>query len=178
MRSLMAGGIGGLVVSLGLAACSSSGAPAGTQPGGDSGAGDASSMDAGGDVALDAPVEAANPADYLDRPMREQVSALESGLITSAGLTAAYLARIAMRDHGDGGVHAVIMTDPQATTLAAQLDGKRGKGAPLQGAVILVKDNIDTQGIATTAGSLAMAANVPAADAMPTSPMVVSVRYT
>src|SRR5215471_14619616 len=62
-------------------------------------------------------------------------------------------------------IHAVIVTDPQATTRAAALDGQKGQGALLQGAVILIKDNIDTQGIATTAGSLALAANVPTADA-------------
>src|SRR5262245_52878201 len=99
---------------------------------------------------------------YLDRTMREQVSAIESGATTGSSLTAGYLARIDARDHA---IHAVIVTDPQAAARAADLDGKRGHGALLQGAVILVKDNIDTQGMATTAGSLAMTANVPTADA-------------
>ncbi|HEX8796416.1 MAG TPA: amidase [Polyangiaceae bacterium] len=110
-------------------------------------------------------IEAGNPLDYLDRPLREQVAALETGVITSAGLTSGYLARIASRDKGDGGVHAVILADPQATAHAAALDAQRGKGALLQGADIFVKDNIDTKGMATTAGSLAMTANVPNDDA-------------
>ena len=108
---------------------------------------------------------AAGPAAYLDRPMREQVAALESGAVTSAGLTAGYLARIASHDQGDGGVHAVIVTDPQAIAHAGALDAERARKAPLQGASILVKDNVDTKGIATTAGSLALANNVPVHDA-------------
>lgn len=110
-------------------------------------------------------VEAGNPLDYLDKPLRVQVAALEQGVITSAGLTSGYLGRLSTRDQGDGGVHAVIVTDPQAMTHAAALDAERGKGALLQGAVIFVKDNIDTKGIATTAGSLALANNVPSDDA-------------
>ncbi len=98
-------------------------------------------------------------------PLRDQVSALEQGQVTSVALTSGYLARIAARDEVDGGVHAVIATDPQALSNAASLDAERGKGAPLQGAAIFVKDNIDTKGIATTAGSLAMAGNVPDDDA-------------
>ena len=116
-----------------------------------------------GDAGLD--VEAGNPLDYLDKPLREQVTALDKGIITSAGLTSGYLGRIATRDKGDGGVHAVIVTDPQVMAHASALDAERGKGALLQGAAIFVKDNIDTKGIATTAGSLAMANNVPMDDA-------------
>jgi amidase len=157
-RTLMLGGVGGLLASLALAACSSGSGSPGAPSGGDDSGVDAGAM-------VDGAAEAANPDDYLDRPLREQVTALESGQITSAGLTAAYLARIGARDPGDGGIHAILLTDPQAAAHATELDGKRGKMAPLQGAVILVKDNIDTQGIATTAGSLALAANVPPADA-------------
>ena len=57
------------------------------------------------------------------------------------------------------------IVDPQAGAHAASLDGQRGDGALLQGAVIVVKDNIDTAGLATTAGSLAIAMNEPANDA-------------
>jgi amidase len=117
--------------------------------------GPAQTPDASADASIDA-------SDYLDRSLRDQVSAIESGATTGSALAAGYLARIADRDRR---IHAVIVTDPQASTLAAALDGQKGQGALLQGAVILVKDNIDTQAIATTAGSLAMAANVPTADA-------------
>lgn len=104
------------------------------------------------------------PKDYLDRPLREQVAAIRAGRLTSAGLTRAYLARIEARDRGERGTHAVIALDPRALERAAALDRARGSGL-LRGATILVKDNIDTRGIATTAGSLALAHNIPAKDA-------------
>lgn len=156
------------LVLVAVAACGSNGAGSpgvsgdggGTR--GDTGApGDARApSDAGGEA--DA---GANPLDYLDKPLRDQVAAMENGTITSAGLVAGYLGRLATRDRGDGGVHAVILADPQAEAHAAALDAARGKGALLQGAAIFVKDNIDTKGMATTAGSLALAANVPGDDA-------------
>lgn len=103
-----------------------------------------------------------NPADYLDRPMTEQVTAIQDAKITSAGLTTAYADRVATRDPD---IHAVLLLNPDAAADATALDGSSAKSGKLFGVSILVKDNIDTQGIATTAGSLAMANNVPASDA-------------
>jgi amidase len=151
------------VALLALAGCSSGGSASPMDAGARRDTGTVS--DAAADARADARAEAASPEDYLDQPLRTQVTALDNGTITSAGLTAAYLARIGMRDPGDGGVHAIIVLDPKAATHAAALDAERGDGALLQGADILVKDNIDTDGIATTAGSLAMSNNVPPADA-------------
>ncbi len=98
----------------------------------------------------------------VEMSLADQVAAIEAGKLSSEQLVRAYLERI---DRLDPTVNAVLAVDPQALAKAAALDKARGKGALLQGAVILVKDNIDTQGIATTAGSLAMVNNVPAADA-------------
>lgn len=97
--------------------------------------------------------------------MRDQVAAIEAREISGADLARAYLQRIDARDPGASGIHAIVSLDPGALARAAELDTRRGHHAPLQGAVILVKDNIDTQGIATTAGSLALARNAPGADA-------------
>lgn len=140
----------GFCLALFVAGCSSSSNAANGAP---------SDAGADGDASI-----GEDPASYVDRPMRDQIAAIEGGKITSAGLTQAYLARIDARDRGDGGINSIIVLDPNAVAHATELDGKRGKGALLEGAVILVKDNIDTQGIATTAGSLALAANVPAKD--------------
>ena len=106
-----------------------------------------------------------DPAEYLDRPLREQVAVMETRQLSSAALTQGYLQRIESRDQGSSGIHAVLALDPSAADDAASLDEKRGGGSPLQGAVILIKDNIDTEGLATTAGSIALANNVPQADA-------------
>ena len=102
---------------------------------------------------------------WLDRPMVDQVRAMERGRISSEMLTAAYIARIAQRDEGPNGTNAILATNPRALEEARAMDAARGSNARLQGAVILVKDNIDTAGLATTAGSLAMVHNVPDADA-------------
>lgn len=121
---------------------------------------DASTTDAS-----DAGDEQYNPGDFLDKPLRDQVDATHSGKLSSAGLAQGYSARIDTKDHVDGGTHAVLVVDPAAMTNAAALDALHDTTALLYGASILVKDNIDTQGIVTTAGSLAMTSNVPPADA-------------
>ena len=109
----------------------------------------------GGHATPDADVSA-----WLDKPLRDQVAAIEGGQLTGADLEAGYRARVDARDPS---VHAIVIIDPQAGATASSLDGHHG-GA-LQGAVIVVKDNIDTQGLATTAGSLALATNEPVKDA-------------
>ncbi len=116
--------------------------------------------DGGGDDAPDGGVIADPPE--LDLSLREQVTLMEDRALTSADLTAAYLARI---DRRRLDLNAFILLAPDAEATAATLDDRRGNGALLQGAVIGVKDNIDTANVATTAGSLAMTQNVPSADA-------------
>lgn len=73
------------------------------------------------------------------------------------------LARVRARD---GVVHAVLALDPTALAQARQLDHARRRRGLLFGMPILLKDNIETAGpLPTTAGSLALAANVATHDA-------------
>jgi amidase len=61
-------------------------------------------------------------------------------------------------------VNAICTPNPAALTHAAQLDAERDDGAirgPLHGVPVLVKDNIDTADLPTTAGSLALADQPP-----------------
>src|SRR5580704_17133385 len=80
-----------------LVACSSGSSPAPATEGNDSGTTVDSGMvvvDSGSEAdaiakveaAAEAQAEAGNPLDYLDKPLRDQVTALEDGTITSAGL--------------------------------------------------------------------------------------------
>ncbi|MFT3694255.1 MAG: amidase [Kofleriaceae bacterium] len=77
---------------------------------------------------------------------------------TAVQLVDMYTQRIAALSQ----LNAVIEIDPDARTIAAQLDAEKTKRGPLHGMPILVKDNIDTAGkTRTTAGSLAFEAPAP-----------------
>ena len=86
---------------------------------------------------------------------------MKKGEITSAGITRAYLDRIAALDRGPSGLRSIIETNPDAEKIAASLDTERRAGrvrGPLHGLPILVKDNIETgDSMVTSAGSLALA---------------------
>jgi len=74
-----------------------------------------------------------------------------------------YQAQIAAMNHTGPKLNAVIATNPEAAREA--LDAAKIAG-PLAGKAILIKDNIEMAGpLATTAGSLALAANVTGRDA-------------
>ena len=87
---------------------------------------------------------------------------------TSVQLVDAYLARIAAYDASGPALNAMIRLNPQARADARRLDAERRAGTvrgPLHGIPIILKDNFDTEGLATTGGSLALAGNVPTTDA-------------
>lgn len=91
--------------------------------------------------------------------------AMAAGELSSDDLVRAYLARITALD---GRLNAVREVNPSAETDAAALDAERRAGqvrGPLHGIPVLVKNNIDVAGLATSAGSLALAGSVPDRDA-------------
>jgi amidase len=96
-------------------------------------------------------------------------SKLKSGTFTSEQLVRLYLNRIEEIDKKGPKLNSVIEVNPDALTIAKQLDEelKAGKtrGA-MHGIPVLIKDNIDTADkMQTTAGSLAMAGNIASNDA-------------
>lgn len=99
----------------------------------------------------------------------EQQAALTDGRATSEQLVQAYLDRIQRIDRAGPKLNAVLTLNPRALDDARRLDAERRAGkvrGPLHGVTILLKDNIETaDGTATTAGSLALAANVTGRDA-------------
>lgn len=71
------------------------------------------------------------------------------------------LARIASQDQH---WHAMLALNPQAQTIAAELDEHTPTG-PLFGKILAIKDNIDLAGMATSSGCKALAQAMPLGDA-------------
>lgn len=88
------------------------------------------------------------------------------GSLTSSALTRAYLRRI---DKVDPKIHSVLRTSPTALRQAAASDARHRRGeilGPLDGIPVLLKDNVNTRDMPTTAGSLALAGRPPKTDAV------------
>ncbi|WP_324676935.1 amidase family protein [Hymenobacter sp. GOD-10R] len=93
--------------------------------------------------------------------------ALKKGDCNCEQLVTAYLRRIEAYDQPTK-LNAIILTNPQALETARQLDAeyqKTKKLRPLHCIPLIVKDNYNTAGLQTTAGSLAMKGFVPTEDA-------------
>jgi amidase len=103
---------------------------------------------------------AASPDSLLEAGVREQGAAMAAGKISSQQLVRRYLARIAAVDKAGPQLNAVIELNPDALTIAADLDRERKAGklrGPLHGIPVLLKDNIATgDKMSTSAGSLAL----------------------
>ena len=88
----------------------------------------------------------------------ELQEAMDRGRISSVQLTAFYLARIAALDPE---INAVIFTSPTAVAEALFSDARRHahqRRGPMDGIPVLLKDNVDTRIMPTTAGSEALLA--------------------
>src|SRR2546429_2935851 len=93
---------------------------------------------------------------------------MASGKYTAHSLARKYLDRIDDIDKRGPAINAVIELNPDALSIATELDRERKAGrlrGPLHGIPILIKDNIDTHDrLTTTAGSLALAGSIPPQD--------------
>lgn len=92
---------------------------------------------------------------------------MASGKLTARGIAELYLKRI--EDIDKNGLNSVIEVNPDALSIADQLDKERAEGnirGPLHGIPVMIKDNIDTgDNMMTTAGSLALIGPPAARDA-------------
>ena len=94
--------------------------------------------------------------------------AIQTRLVTIGQLTEMYLARIAAYDDAGPGVNALLHVNASAEAHARQLDALKHPGiarSPLYGIPVLLKDNIDTADMPTTAGSVALRGSIPPDDA-------------
>jgi amidase len=104
----------------------------------------------------------------VEATVQQLQHALQTGLITSEQLVEMYLARIAAYDDVGPTLNALLHVNANATAEARQLDALRRPGrvqGPLYGIPVLLKDNIDTADMPTTAGSVALAGSIPPDDA-------------
>ena len=93
---------------------------------------------------------------------------MQAGRLTARQLIESYLDRIKRLDRQGPQLRSVIETNPDALSLAEELDRERkakGPRGPLHGIPVLLKDNIDTADrMSTTAGSLALEGSIAQAD--------------
>lgn len=111
------------------------------------------------------PQDALHTIDLTELTIDEIHQAYVEGEYNAEMLTEAYLNRIA---EFDGDINAITTINSEAISIARQLDNeyrKTGKMRPLHGIPIIVKDNINTQGLPTTAGALALRDFTPDEDA-------------
>lgn len=94
--------------------------------------------------------------DLMDATVAELLEAMEQGRLTSERLVQMYLDRIEAYDKPLG-LNSIISINPKAMEEAKEADQKRADGETLgrlHGIPVIVKDNLDVKGMATTCGDI------------------------
>lgn len=115
--------------------------------------------------AASAGAEAFNPIE-ADLPAVQ--AAFAAGKLTAEQLTRAYLDRIESLDRRGPVLNTLIAVNARAAEDAAALDAERaetGARGPLHGIPVIVRDNLDTLDLPTTAGSATLRGHEPLRDA-------------
>jgi amidase len=108
-----------------------------------------------------------NDFPYLEYDINRIQQGFSQGEFTIEELTQAYLDRIDKIDKDGPGLNSIIFVNPNALETARKLDAelKEGKSrGPLHGIPVVLKDNIDTYDMPTTAGSRALRNSYPPED--------------
>jgi amidase len=95
-------------------------------------------------------------------------AAMRAGTLTCHDLVAQYLRRIEAYDKNGPALNAIVVVNPDALRVADSLDARfrtSGLVGPLHCIPVIVKDNFETVGLPTTAGSLSMQGFVSTKDA-------------
>jgi amidase len=96
----------------------------------------------------------------------------ENGDLTTRQVVQAYLDRIEAIDQSGPSLNSIMTVNSNALDIADRLDQERRDGnvrGPLHGIPILLKDNINTADMPTTAGSLFLEGSIPPSDAFITN---------
>src|SRR4051812_4814814 len=104
----------------------------------------------------------------VEATVPDLLKAQQTNLVTSEQLVAMYLARIAAYDNAGPRLNAFLTVNPHALDEARALDAARHPGiarSPLYGIPVMLKDNVDTADMPTTAGSVALEGSIPPNDA-------------
>lgn len=110
----------------------------------------------------------AQPFVVEEATIGEVHAAFQARRLTCRGLVQKYLARITAYDKNGPALNSLILVNPNAEREAEELD-RRFQASGLTGALhcvpVIVKDNMETTGLATTNGALVFANYVPKTDA-------------
>ncbi len=97
------------------------------------------------------------------------LGAIQQGRLTVRGLVEGYLTRIEAYDRHGPSLNGILAVNPDALREADRLDAELARhgrlSGPLHGVPLLVKDQVETAGIETTFGSVALRGYVPVEDA-------------
>ena len=106
---------------------------------------------------------------FAEATIADVHAALRQRTTTCHAIVAGYLARIEQYDKRGPAINAIIVNNPEALAVADSLDRRfaqtRTMVGPLHCIPVIVKDNYQTAGLQTTAGSLALRGWTPREDA-------------
>ena len=106
---------------------------------------------------------------YAEATIAQVHSALRERSTTCRAIVAGYLARIDTFDKRGPALNAIVITNPNALAIADSLDRRYAASrtfiGPLHCIPVIVKDNFQTAGLQTTAGTLALRGWIPRDDA-------------
>jgi Asp-tRNA(Asn)/Glu-tRNA(Gln) amidotransferase A subunit family amidase len=106
---------------------------------------------------------------FAEATIADVHSALRARTTTCHAIVAGYLARIERYDKHAPALNAIVLVNPNALAIADSLDRQHAATRSMSGSLfcipIIVKDNFETAGLQTTAGSLALRGWTPREDA-------------
>ncbi len=113
---------------------------------------------------------------YLEEiTLRQLQHGLADKRFTSAQVVQDYLTRIDSLDKNGPKLNSILFINPQALVQAEALDRERTAGkvrGPLHGIPVIIKDNIDTHDMPTTAGAIVLRNSFPLKDSWVTTKLI------